>query len=682
MSAAELRVWLLRLHGSPDAAMGTFPSHSADLWELARLIGGLSNAVASANRGDTILESFLSGVRRELDVYLAALAALDAELGAELAAEALAPPLLTAPWGAGGPLQQLARGVSLDGVPSDASSQSDILTAGVQSWVLRRLTSWAAAHIGSMRALLTVVRAVGTQRGAMLCSTVFAHCAHGDGRARACITRVFAAASAPLDAAARKWMIQGVLPPRDSFIGLFVEEAPADEVDREGPWLAGPRLAHAALPTYMPMPLAEGIVRVGKAVKFLCEDNADKHWVRQVLEPLEAPNQRAVGGAALPDDEDDMALSLAGLPALATLVHTVTALVNLRLMQQLLGRHRALAHLQVMHRYVLLTQGDFVNLLLAGMMDELGKPAAALVMEQHVLAGHLEAAVRGSNAGLEDRTLVDRLFVQLGSPAPGAVGWDVFRLGYAVDAPLNALVPRRAQESYTRLFAFMWRLRRCEDALSRLWNSSKVASAGIEWLAHVSLARLLHTAALARMLMGHFLSCLSGYLMLGVLAPAWTRLEEGVSAAADLDDVIKAHRTYLDELNERVLFADVSKNDDDSDGIGESDGAAVGAVADARAALDDTLDAILRFTVEVSKTLDAAVPLAIEARGMGIRAQDFTKPLASAEASAAAQEVRDALTSQLDEIVNRRGGAVKELAAAFHIRLDALLAAFESIEAR
>jgi hypothetical protein len=678
MSAAELRVWLLRLHGSSDT--DTYPSHSVELWELSRILGGLSSVVSGASRDDTVFDAFLSGVRHELDSYYADLAALDAELGAELALEALTPPSLTFPRGTGGALQHVARGASLDGAPIEAQIQHDAGAAGAQSWVLRRLESWAVAHLDSMRALLSVVRAVDSQRGASICSTIFAHKALGDGRTCACIARVFACASAPLHVAVREWMIHGILPARNSFVQLFIEEAAPEEVERDGPWIAGPRLILERLPTYIPLPLANGIVRVGKAVKFLREANSDGQWVCDTLEPLEAPILRKEAHAAAPDDESDLALSLAGLPALANLVHTVTALVNFRLMQQLLGRHRALAHLQIMHRYVLLTQGDFVSLLLGGMKHELDRPASALVMEQHVLSGHLEVAVRGSNAGLEDRALVDRLFVQFGSPTTGATGWDVFNLGYAVEAPLNVLVPRRAQDAYSRLFSFLWRLRRCEDALSLLWNASKVASAGIEWLAHAGLARLLHTAALARMHMGHFLSCLSGYLMLDVLAPAWARLEEGICASANLDDILVAHQEYLDELNERVLFADVLKNDTESNVF--SEGASMNAAADARAALSDTLDIILRFTVEVSKTLSAAEPLANEARGMGIRAQKMNGPLSSAEADASAEAVREALSRQLNDIVNRRSGAIKELAGVFRIRLDALLTTFETFEAR
>ena len=106
------------------------------------------------------------------------------------------------------------------------------------------------------------------------------------------------------------------------------------------------------------------------------------------------------------------------------------------------------------------------------------------------------------------------------------------------------------------------------------------------------------------------------------------------------------------------------------------------AAADARAALSDTLDTILRFTVEVSKTLSAAEPLANEARGMGIRAQKMNGPLSSAEADASAEAVREALSRQLNDIVNRRSGSIKELAGIFRIRLDALLTTFETFEAR
>ena len=726
---------MLRLQGSPHAG-ASCPSRAPELVELTHLARVVASAVAPASRGDTVRESFLSGVRREFDAYLSALAALDAELSADVAAESRAPPAVAPPLRAG-LLLQLARGAPID-VPSDAHTGGgggvDGAAGAPQSWLLRRLAGWSSERVVVLRALASLLAAVDGLHGGAICAVLYAHTACGDDRVRRVVARVFAAARAPLIAAARQWVLLGALPAAGGGqrLDFFVEDAPAADVDTDGPWLAGARLVDAKRPAFIPRHLAESIVRTGKVVNFLCAANGDGEWVRSVLEPiaLEAEAKEVVrmagpaavgvrgggsgGGVGAGASVSAAAVGEDGaLLLLGAVVHALTPHVNLRLMQQLLGRHRALAHLQVVHRYILLTQGDFVSVLLGGMSAELAKPASALVLSAHVLSGVLESAVRGSNAGLEDRALVDRIFVTLApsggggnggnvagggvgavpvgakaAASPAALGWDIFRLGYAVDPPVNAIITPRAQDAYARLFVFLWRVRRAEDALSALWNTGKAASAGIEWLGHERLARLLHAAALARMLMGHFLSCLSSYLMLGVLAPAWARLEEAVGDAADLDAVLAAHAAYLRGLEERVLFSylDVEENASAADGVGGGVGGGTEttriALGAARVAMDEALDLVLRFTSEVSRTLAAAEPLAVEAKGMGIRAGERggVGHVGSAEAAASAEEARAALSRELDVIVARREPQVRERADAFRAKLESLLAAFDILE--
>jgi len=459
-------------------------------------------------------------------------------------------------------------------------------------------------------------------------------------------------------------------------VELCVELPSSSSVNEDGPWIAGPHLCPSRLPTYIPLSLAESAVRVGKAVRFLRDANDDGQWVREYIVPLGTAAGKSADKSGAPQRVGDAALAATGLPFLGSLVNSATALINFRLIEQLLGRHRALAHLQVVHRYVLLTQGDFVTVLLAGMGAELEAPAAGLVMKQHALVGILETAVRGSNAALEDRDLTDCLYVQFASAGPGAKGWDVFQLGYRVEAPLDSLITKRSLASYRLLFSFLWLVRRCEAALSALWNACKVASSSIEWLGHPGLARLLHAASLSRMRMSHFIGGLRSYLMLWVLAPAWAELEESIGESSDFDGVLKAHQQYLNTLRERVLFIGREKQD-------KEDEEERGASPTTRASLDGVLASILRFTQAVSDILEDIEPLANDARGMGIRARvDTHKKAASTEEENASAEVRTALIKQLDACVRKRGPDVKILSSAFTSQLGTLKKEFSALESR
>jgi hypothetical protein len=677
-AAFALRAWITHLQGAPSEA--SLPvGGSPELRELCLRVHALSASASGTLRGDMVRDAFWGGMRGELDAYLSGVAQLDSELGGLLAGgggDSGAPP--RAPR-FGGALQRAALGGAAAGAAAAAPPVVVLPTAEGASWLLRRLHAWAVERLPLVRALLALARAAEHQRGAALCTSAHAHCGQGDARVRAALTRVFAAASAPLHAALRAWALRGAAPPPGGGVELCVEELSAREVEDAGPWAAGPRLARAHLPAYVPEHLADAAVRLGKAVRYLREVNGDAEWVREHVAPFEAGGG---GGAAAASVCEDAALATTALPSLWRVVRCASPVVDYRCVQQLLGRHRALAHLQILHRYVLLTQGDFAASLLAGARSELDRPAAGLALVLHSLGGVLEAAVRSSNAALEDRALVDCLHVRLAPPpggAGGATGWDVFTLSYHVAPPLAALLPARALATYGALFSLLWTVRRAEAALSELWNVSKATFTVIEYLGHAGLARLLHAAALSRMHMGHFVSCLCGYLMLGVLSPAWAALEAAVGAAGDVDAVLDAHGAYLDALCTRVLLLDAAG--------GARDAAPP---LPARAALDSALHAVLRFTREVAAILLAAEPLAEEARGMGIRTSGGVGGESggggggalTADAAAAADEARALLCSKLDVLVKRRGPEVAELTAAYRAQLDRLLGAFEALESR
>jgi hypothetical protein len=734
-----LREWCLRLQGvlptSPaECAGSTWLQGSEELRALCVLAQDVSqHCRAPPPLGDAVRDAFLGGVRGELGLYLGALARLEAEVGAEysgmLAAVEVAAGRLAGSGGGGGggALRAAALGLPLQHLQHLRGEESGGGGAGAAAaavaWLLRRLHAWAVERTVPLRALVALVRSVAQQSGAALCSTAYAHCGTGDPRVRPGMVRVFAAAAAPLHAALRCWVLHGAPLPGAGAgaVELCVEEPSAAAVGEAGPWLSGHRLCKRRLPAYVPLPLAEGAVRVGKAVRFLREANGDGEWVQRHIVPLgevgggsggsgggggAVAASAAAAAAAAASAVEDAALAATELPALASLVHAATALVNYRLVQQVLGRHRALAHLQVMHRYVLLTQGDFVTVLLAGMGAELDKPAAGLAMKLHTLGGILEGAVRGSNAALEDRALTDCLYVQLAaagagagsgasssssSSVTGALGWDVFRLAYRVEAPLTSILHNTALATYRALFTQLWFVRRCEAALSSLWNASKTASSAIDWLEHRPLGRLLHNTALARMRMGHFLAGLRGYIMLGVLAPAWAALEDAVGAASDFDGVLAAHEAYLRHLRQRLLFMEAG-GDMGTAGAGAGAGAGEGAAAhSARQALDAVLRAILCFTQEGLGILAETEPLAADARGMGIRARaagagDARRPRQAPrthrEEAAEEEEVRVALCAQLDTIVRRRGSSVKVLTVAFSSQMEVLMKELSTLEAK
>ena len=93
-------------------------------------------------------------------------------------------------------------------------------------------------------------------------------------------------------------------------------------------------------------------------------------------------------------------------------------LANARLMRLLRTRFALVQHCAAIHRYVLLTQGDFASSLVAAISGELSRPAALVASaSRHVIDGIFEAAVRATNAQLDDRQVLDRVVVRLAAPS-------------------------------------------------------------------------------------------------------------------------------------------------------------------------------------------------------------------------------------------------------------------------
>ena len=119
------------------------------------------------------------------------------------------------------------------------------------------------------------------------------------------------------------------------------------------------------------------------------------------------------------------------------------------------------------------------------------------------LSGILETAIRATNAQFEDQEILDRLDVRLLDVQPGDTGWDVFSLDYKVTGPISAVFGRNILTRYLMLFNSLWRAKRMEWILARVWtrqtNLNKVCLPYVP-----ELRSILHTANLLSSEMIHF----------------------------------------------------------------------------------------------------------------------------------------------------------------------------------
>ena len=62
------------------------------------------------------------------------------------------------------------------------------------------------------------------------------------------------------------------------------------------------------------------------------------------------------------------------------------------------------------------------------------------------------------------------------------------------------------------------------------------------------LFKIMHRCNLIKNKMTHFVNNLGAYLMFEVMESAWVNLQDGISSAKSLDDVIKFHDDYLNDI--------------------------------------------------------------------------------------------------------------------------------------
>jgi hypothetical protein len=225
---------------------------------------------------------------------------------------------------------------------------------------------------------------------------------------------------------------------------------------------------------------------------------------------------------------------------LRVLVSVVRPLANARAVSLLFSRFRLGAHLMAMQKYLLLTQGDFAAGFVAGVGAELDQPASSLALSVPLLESHLEAAVRSSNAALEEEDLLNRLTVKILAPGSGDIGWDVFALSYIIQpsSPLAAVLSTAVMTSVSRISYFIWKIKRVEHALTTAWAHQMEAAYPLQSLGNRRLQKSLHACHLLRANMTNFISTLFSYLMLDVLAPAGAALHSALEASRVSAEVI------------------------------------------------------------------------------------------------------------------------------------------------
>ena len=456
------------------------------------------------------------------------------------------------------------------------AKKSDDNNSEGMAMTLHKLSVYTMDPLAKLKLLAVIVKQCHGDRklkGGSLLSAVYGYLHHGNKVLAATVKKLLTSMAKPIYSTMVRWILDGTL--EDPHGEFFIASDP-QVVDEARLWFDKYSIRKSMIPKFLSLSWVKKILATGKSINFLrcvCEGSAISSGISSNRQKVIHLLEKECSAANLFEEVHDNKL----LEAVQLCYADTSSLV----LNTLFKRYKLVEHFSAMRKYLLLGQGDLIRYLMELLDEELSAPATTLY--PHNLAGILETAIRATNAQFEDQEILDRLDVRLLDVQPGDSGWDVFSLDYKVTGPISAVFGRRTITRYLMLFNSLWRAKRMEWILARVWTRQtslhKLALPQVP-----ELQPILHTANLLSSEMIHFVhqvrtkTCLttvpiwisfltlsfafqmSYYTAFEVMECSWDELMKRLKTAENLDEVIDAHDEFLNSVVRRALLGELSRD--------------------------------------------------------------------------------------------------------------------------
>ncbi|OTA87403.1 hypothetical protein M434DRAFT_23963 [Hypoxylon sp. CO27-5] len=414
--------------------------------------------------------------------------------------------------------------------------RSGIGKAGV---TLKRCVVWTREATMGLRLMSVIAEESESKKGGQIISLIHSFSSsHGDPIVGAFAERLLMPVTRPFYEILRHWIYDGEL--SDPYHEFFVKEQSPESMPRGksgavNVWDDKYVLVPDMTPSIITQEFSEKVFLIGKSLNFIHHSCGDAQWVESYSK--ESSKELRYGDTA----------------TLETWIDEAYKTTMRRLLHLMTNKFHLFQHLQALKDYILLGQGDFIALLMESLAANLDRPAGA--QYRHTLTAQLEHAIRGSNAQYDSPEVLRRLDARMLQLSHGDIGWDCFTLEYKIDAPVDVVVTEYGNRQYLKVFNFLWRIKRVEFALSSTWRKVTTGSRGVLQTNHPSVEQAWKTTRGFLAEMVHFVGQLQYYILFEVIESSWTELQEKLSREdATLDDVIRAHLTYLNSITHKGLL--------------------------------------------------------------------------------------------------------------------------------
>ena len=481
------------------------------LAEPCLLYRGLSDFIQSSD-GGLVGQSLRAAIGTELRSYLSLVATLEGEIRRALTA--------------------------IEKQDEKQDEKQGIREAGV---TLKRCVIWTRDATMGLRLMSLIVEESNQQRGGQLISLIHGFSSsHGDPFVGTFAERLLAHVTRPFYDMLRRWIYDGEL--TDPYKEFFVREPdPSSRPDVDprrvaiSVWENKYQLDHAMAPSIISAEFAKKIFLIGKSLNFIRHNCGDSDWV--VGYSKSASKELHYGDTAgLEASIDEEYRS-----TMSRLIHLMSEKYNL------------FTHLKAIKRYLLLSQGDFIALLMESLAPNLDRPANS--QYRHTLTSQLEHAIRHSNAQYDDAEVLSRLDARMTELSSGDTGWECFTLEYKISAPCDVVITQWASTQYLKVFNLLWRIKRVEFSLSSTWRRCMTGSRGVLAAVEDKVGADWKRARCVIAEMVHFVNQLQYYILFEVIETSWDQLQTAMNRPdSTLDELIEAHTKYLNSITHKGLL--------------------------------------------------------------------------------------------------------------------------------
>lgn len=336
------------------------------------------------------------------------------------------------------------------------------------------------------------------------------------------------------------WLLEGeIKDPHNEFFVEEIKEVPSDRL-----WHHKYRVVNSRLPVFLSKLLARNILVSGKSINFLrevCEDRSPIKGREELKAAFEHNIEDLYG--TVPDSK------------LHEIIDQVYFNTAKKVLDIAMGQYRLLEHLQAMRKYLLLGQGDFINVLMENLKDELDRPAKDLY--QHALFSIVAASVRATSQ-FDDAEILEHLDVKLVHAIEGDRGWDIFTLQYTVHGPLSTILELNMGK-YQELFKPLWKAKHTEFVLDNIWKEQMLNAKRLETIWE-ELKPVTYRVSAYTSEMIHFIHQMQYYILFEVIECSWVDFIKRVQSAKALDDILEAHEHFLNAVRVGIFLGSETKH--------------------------------------------------------------------------------------------------------------------------